>query len=248
METTFFLIIVSGIRFATNGPSKQENSTSGYLKSPSIRDGVHFNKEASQFSELERACLNNSDRELYNYLTKKGDKFNDSESITIGFLGAYGSTQVVLGALPLAVEAVNEDATLLPGIRLNFVAGDIGTNSPSSGLARSKSSLAAQAIKFMTKMRDSGAVAFIGPDEMCFSEALVAAAWNLPMISYWQCSRTIIGQQMIIGNDSDYSDDIRELKNKTKRERSRKAQRCDRKRYKKGKFGKTEKSLYEKDQ
>lgn len=36
----------------------------------------------------------------------------------------------------------------------------------------------------MTQMRDRGAVAFIGPDDTCSSEALVAAAWNLPMISY----------------------------------------------------------------
>ena len=27
-------------------------------------------------------------------------------------------------------------------------------------------------------------VAFIGPDESCLYEALVASAWNLPMISY----------------------------------------------------------------
>lgn len=36
----------------------------------------------------------------------------------------------------------------------------------------------------MTEMRDNNVVAFIGPDETCTSEALVAAAWNLPMISY----------------------------------------------------------------
>lgn len=27
-------------------------------------------------------------------------------------------------------------------------------------------------------------IAFIGPDESCLHEALVASAWNLPMISY----------------------------------------------------------------
>lgn len=27
-------------------------------------------------------------------------------------------------------------------------------------------------------------IAFIGPDETCLYEALVASAWNLPMISY----------------------------------------------------------------
>lgn len=36
----------------------------------------------------------------------------------------------------------------------------------------------------MTEMRDDNVVAFIGPDETCTSEALVAAAWNLPMLSY----------------------------------------------------------------
>lgn len=36
----------------------------------------------------------------------------------------------------------------------------------------------------MTEMRDEGIVAFIGPDETCTAEALVASAWNLPMISY----------------------------------------------------------------
>lgn len=46
---------------------------------------------------------------LYSYLTGTG-VHNFSESVTIGFLGAYGQAQVVLGALPLAVEAVNEDA------------------------------------------------------------------------------------------------------------------------------------------
>lgn len=65
------------------------------------------------------ACLRESTRNsnsntkadytfLYNYLTGTG-VHNFSESVTIGFLGAYGQAQVVLGALPLAVEAVNQD-------------------------------------------------------------------------------------------------------------------------------------------
>lgn len=75
-------------------------------------------------------------------------------------------------------------AELLPGRKLYYVAADIGTNPTASGLTRKKSSLAARAIRAMTKMRDNGTIAFIGPDDTCSSEALVAAAWNLPMISY----------------------------------------------------------------
>lgn len=33
-------------------------------------------------------------------------------------------------------------------------------------------------------MIKEGVIAFIGPDESCLYEALVASAWNLPMISY----------------------------------------------------------------
>lgn len=40
-------------------------------------------------------------------------------------------------------------------------------------------------IKEMSRMRDEENVAaFIGPDEVCTTEALVATAWNLPMISF----------------------------------------------------------------
>ena len=36
----------------------------------------------------------------------------------------------------------------------------------------------------MTEMRDDGIAAFVGPDLNCKSAALVATAWNLPMIGY----------------------------------------------------------------
>ncbi|KAF0301601.1 Guanylate cyclase 32E [Amphibalanus amphitrite] len=41
-----------------------------------------------------------------------------------------------------------------------------------------------RAIQRMTTMRDDGVMAFIGPGESCVNEALVAAAWNLPLITY----------------------------------------------------------------
>ncbi|KAI5694511.1 hypothetical protein M8J75_000230 [Diaphorina citri] len=118
-------------------------------------------------------CVSKKERDLsflYSYLTPDTDGHSFNESIKIGFLGAYGTSQVALGALPLAVTAVNADPTLLPGRNLTYMAADIGTTE--------------QAIRKMTEMRDNGIIAFIGPDDTCRSEALVAAAWNLPMISY----------------------------------------------------------------
>ena len=76
---------------------------------------ILFSWTSVSFSlEHQTSCnnVNNSTQDyqiLYSYLTGTG-AHNFSESVTIGFLGAYGQAQVVLGALPLAVEAVNEDA------------------------------------------------------------------------------------------------------------------------------------------
>ncbi|KAI8435595.1 hypothetical protein MSG28_003871 [Choristoneura fumiferana] len=38
--------------------------------------------------------------------------------------------------------------------------------------------------RVMTQMRDLGVVAFFGPDGTCHTEAKLAAAWNLPLISH----------------------------------------------------------------
>ncbi|CAH0719630.1 unnamed protein product, partial [Brenthis ino] len=105
--------------------------------------------------------------------------WSESNTITIGFLSAYGWSQTVLGALPLAVAAVNRDPTLLPGLKLRFVTADIGRLRPS--LPMDKDSLS---LRVMTQMRDLGVVAFFGPDGTCHTEAKLAAAWNLPLISH----------------------------------------------------------------
>jgi len=73
---------------------------------------------------------------------------------------------------------IKEQVGAFWGRRLDYVVADIGS------ATNSKSALAALGIRAMTDMRDKGAAALIGPDESCGSEALVAAAWNLPIISY----------------------------------------------------------------
>lgn len=102
---------------------------------------------------------------------------------------------MVLGAVPLGVEAVNNDTTLLPGKTLKFIPFNTGREAsfrPQSiryltSISKIKSSVNVQfvlTIRFMTEMRDNNVAAIIGPDESCTAEALVASAWNLPMISY----------------------------------------------------------------
>lgn len=99
---------------------------------------------------------------------------NHNDDILIAFLANYGNSKVILGALPLAIEVVNNRTDLLPGRRLRFASFNTG---PSA-------SLRPHSLRFMTTMRDRGAVAFIGPDESCTTEALLASAWNIPMLSY----------------------------------------------------------------
>ena len=100
-------------------------------------------------------------------------------SILIGYLtvdktdvfmrGKQG--RAISGALTLAVEQINADPTIFPDHKLEFIWGDTMANTLVS-------------TKLLTDQWRRGAVAFIGLEDSCSVEAKVAAAWNLPMISY----------------------------------------------------------------
>lgn len=94
--------------------------------------------------------------------------------------------QFALGGLLLAIEDVNNDDSLLPGWDLNVIAANIGAPEKMEmvKIDRRNTATASLPIQKMTEMRDQGATVFIGPDGTCTPEALVAAAWNIPMISY----------------------------------------------------------------
>ncbi|ALC39302.1 Gyc32E [Drosophila busckii] len=49
-------------------------------------------------------------------------------------------------------------------------------------------------LRFMTEMKEKKVKAFIGPDESCTTEALLASAWNIPMISF-KCSDSIVSNK-----------------------------------------------------
>lgn len=84
----------------------------------------------------------------------------------------------------MAIEDVNESKLLPSGWNLQFVAANTGVSTQKNETQEQAFSSAAVTIQKMTQMRDFGVASFIGPDKTCTSEALVAAAWNLPMISY----------------------------------------------------------------
>jgi hypothetical protein len=63
---------------------------------------------------------------LYRYLTGTG-AHNFRDSVTLGFLAAYGHTPFDLGALPLAVDNVNHNPHLLPGKNSSVVRPSVGS-------------------------------------------------------------------------------------------------------------------------
>jgi hypothetical protein len=111
--------------------------------------------------------------------SSKFDGVTDVNNITVGYLtvdktlnfmrGKQG--RVISGAISYALELINNDTNILPKHRLNLIWGDtmadtlIGT-------------------RLLTDQWRRGATVFIGLEDSCSVEAKVAAAWNLPMISY----------------------------------------------------------------
>ena len=102
-----------------------------------------------------------------------------ADNFTIGYLYSDKSKgfiknkqgRIISGAMTYAVTLINMNDNLLAGHTLKFEKADtwadtlIGT-------------------KRLTELWRAGAVAFIGPEDSCNVEARVAAAWNLPMLSY----------------------------------------------------------------
>ena len=79
--------------------------------------------------------------------------------------------QVISGALTLAVDEINGRSDILPNHTLEFlIAETMGQETES--------------IKLASILPSQNISAYIGPQETCVHEGRIAAAFNLPMISY----------------------------------------------------------------
>ncbi|XP_054158024.1 receptor-type guanylate cyclase Gyc76C-like isoform X2 [Oppia nitens] len=103
---------------------------------------------------------------------------SNNETIKIGYLTNFHGRQnvqrqgiVISGAITYAISKVNANATILNGRKLEFIFSDTN-GSTIDGTA---------AILSQWKQ---GVVAFFGPEDSCEVEATIAAALQLPMISY----------------------------------------------------------------
>ncbi|KAL8591931.1 hypothetical protein ACOMHN_039984 [Nucella lapillus] len=78
--------------------------------------------------------------------------------------------RVISGALTYAIEMINKQG-VIPGYRVGFVWND--THGTISG-----------GLQAITDQWRRGVDMFLGPEETCNYEGRLAAAWNLPMLSF----------------------------------------------------------------
>ena len=106
----------------------------------------------------------------------------EASDIALGFLLPYNETSHLLSgasavgkdyasAFLLAVETITNDSSLFPGDQVTFVWNDTQCNEQAS-------------VNGMLYQLSKGIQAFIGPACTCETQAKLAAAINIPMISY----------------------------------------------------------------
>ena len=79
--------------------------------------------------------------------------------------------QAISGALTLALEEINNDSSILPNQTLDFIIAETY-------------GIELESIKQTVELIKQNISVYIGPQETCIHEAKVAAAFNIPMISY----------------------------------------------------------------
>jgi len=94
----------------------------------------------------------------------------------VGFLPALslsrGQSKHFVGAIDYALRRANDDLGRSSGTcRFEYRTHDNHADTLES-------------LRAMTRLYAEGAVAFIGPEDTCATEARLAAAWNLPMIAF----------------------------------------------------------------
>ena len=79
--------------------------------------------------------------------------------------------QLISGAITLAVEEINKDPSVLPNHTLEFMIAETYGKE-------------LQSIRQTAVLPSMNISAYVGPQETCVHEGRIAAAFNLPMVSY----------------------------------------------------------------
>ncbi|KAJ7389933.1 hypothetical protein OS493_028400 [Desmophyllum pertusum] len=126
---------------------------------------------------------------LYLFLSSAHEGEENVKEVKIGVLlpmtGYWPIGKTSASAITIAVDKINRDPTLLLGYNMSFVWND-------------SMCLAAEGLNQAVEFRISGVDAIIGDgcDIICEPAAILAASWNLPMIS-WGCESSKLSEKSI---------------------------------------------------
>jgi guanylate cyclase len=103
----------------------------------------------------------------------------EKTNVTVGYLTVDKTDKfirnrqgrIISGAITYALQQVNADPHILPNHTLHLIWGDTRGDTLTG-------------VRLLTDQWRKGVVAFFGLEDSCSVEARVAAAWNLPLISY----------------------------------------------------------------
>lgn len=113
----------------------------------------------------------------------------DEHEVKIGVLlpmtGYWPIGKTSASAITIAVDRINRDPSLLPGYKMTFLWND-------------SMCLAAEGLNQAVEFHISGVDAIIGDgcDIICEPAAILAASWNLPMVS-WGCESSKLSEKSI---------------------------------------------------
>lgn len=146
---------------------------------------VHCQTFTSPSPGSEGECDVNPYLELPSVVNARQLELLKNGLVRLGYIAA-GQTSVdrvavqISGAMTMAVNDVNKDKDALPGYQVSVYYANTTGEELSS-------------LENMVKLWREGVVAFFGPDITCEKEATLAAALNLPMISFVSIARFLEG-------------------------------------------------------
>ena len=155
-----------------HAPRHKDNGTiSPYLRVSSLNSTSHTDKALSgagsgfppATSESPPAVWHDPPPELVLGYITGAEKYHGSDYLTPG--------QLISGAITYAVQRVNENPRLLPNTTLRFLIAETH-------------GYEIESIQQTALLIHQNISAIIGPQETCVHEARLAAAFNVPMISY----------------------------------------------------------------
>ncbi|XP_035826750.1 guanylate cyclase 32E [Aplysia californica] len=125
-----------------------------------------------------------------NMTVSNGNQTDDTTHLLLGYIATMtipgGNTELgegrkISGAMTHAINMVNNNSEVLPGVELSYLLGD-------------NKGQDLESLRVMTEQWKEGAIAFFGPENHCEMESRVAAAWKYPILAF-KCDDPVVSDK-----------------------------------------------------